>query len=295
MIKPNFFLVGAAKAGTTSMNNYLSKHPDIFLLPVKDYGYFNKDINPFFKSKTEYLKQFDKASTYSRVGESCVWYLYSEIAAKNIKKFNPKSKIIIMLRNPVDMIYSYHNQLIYILLEDITDFGKALEAESERKKELKKIGDDKLKYLLYTKLGKLSQQVERYLDKFERDNIKIIVFDDFVKDTSKLYKETLRFLDVDDTFTPNFKVFNPNKKAVVSSLNKLIYQQPKWFNKIVYTLLPDPSIREKIVRIILKLTTKKTSRPKMNNALKKKLKKEFKQDVKKLEKIISRDLSYWYK
>lgn len=138
MKKPDFFIVGAAKCGTTAMYEYLKEHPEIFMPEdAKEPNYFGSDMNYKSSRLTEeqYLSLFSDAKNEKRIGEASVWYLYSKLAASEIKEFCPSARIIIMLRNPVDMLYSLHSELFYGADEDIEDFKTALNAEEVRKKE----------------------------------------------------------------------------------------------------------------------------------------------------------------
>ena len=134
MKKPNFFIVGAAKCGTTSLYRYLRQHPDVFMPEQKEPNFFGSDLSYRFPriSQARYLSCFAKAKGETRIGEATTIYLYSEKAAEEIKAFSPEAKIIIMLRNPVDVLYSYHSQQLYSGNEDIPDFEEALRAEVDR-------------------------------------------------------------------------------------------------------------------------------------------------------------------
>src|SRR5258706_10449866 len=107
---PDFFIVGAPKCGTTAMNDYLGQHPDIYMAP-KELHYFGADLKIKDKiSESAYLQYFKNAGNKKILGEASVWYLFSGTAAKEIKNFSPDAKILIMLRNPVEVVYSLHSQ-----------------------------------------------------------------------------------------------------------------------------------------------------------------------------------------
>ena len=147
MNKPNFFIVGAAKAGTTSMHEYLCAHPDIFMPSgadlrltrnaLKEPYFFGSDLDIAeywsIRDREQYLSLFVDAGNAKRIGEASVWYLPSTEAASEIKQFNPNAKIIIMLRNPVDMVYSLHGQFLRSGNEDIVDFEEALNVQEDRR------------------------------------------------------------------------------------------------------------------------------------------------------------------
>jgi len=141
MRTPDFFIVGAPKCGTTAMSDYLRQHPEIYMPQRKEPHFFGSDLDapyPYFiRDKEQYFSLFAEAKDEKRVGEASVWYLYSKRAAFEIKEFCPTASIIIMLRNPVDMIYSLHSQRLFTGNEDIPDFEEALEAEEDRKRGLR--------------------------------------------------------------------------------------------------------------------------------------------------------------
>src|SRR5699024_7856449 len=122
---------GAPKCGTTALKEYLQQHPEIYIpSDVKEFHFFggsNKkgDLNPA-QNLNEYLEYFRTDDQVKRVGEKSVWYFYSDRAREGIRKFQPNADIIIMLRNPIDMVYSLHSQLLYTLEEDVENFEKAL-------------------------------------------------------------------------------------------------------------------------------------------------------------------------
>src|SRR3954468_1950993 len=116
MPSPSFFIVGAPKCGTTSLNDYLRQHPRIFIPERKELHYFGSDLT-FLKTqrptREEYLAHFAAAQPQQIAGEASVWYLYSQLAAREIHDFCREAKFIIMLRNPVDMMHSLHSQYLY--------------------------------------------------------------------------------------------------------------------------------------------------------------------------------------
>src|SRR5690242_3134640 len=126
--RPDLFIVGAFKAGTTSMYEYLRAHPQVFMSVPKEPTYFGADLSARYRrmSEDEYLGLFRDARPDQRVGEATPWYLYSTSAAAEIKAFEPAARIVIMLRNPVDVMFSQHSQLLFNQREDLADFGAAL-------------------------------------------------------------------------------------------------------------------------------------------------------------------------
>lgn len=217
MNKPNFFLVGAPRCATTAMCQYLDQHPAIYISKPKEPNFFDGDLlslKPLHRSYTlsEYLDLF-KAGEGLLCGEGTVWYMLSKTAAREIYQFNPDAKILIMLRNPVDFLYSLHSHLVFYGYEDIQDFESALLAEPDRRQG-KRIppGCHPTELLLYSQLASFTEQIQRYLDVFDRSQIHLTIYDDFVKDTAGTYRKVLEFLGVDANFTTDFEIVNSNKR-----------------------------------------------------------------------------------
>ncbi|MFO7878451.1 MAG: sulfotransferase, partial [Bacteroidales bacterium] len=135
--KPEFFLIGAPKCGTSSLARYLDSHPDVHFSYPKEPNYFNTDFSKkqrMFTDETLYLNQcFHKAADKNIAGEGSVWYLYSKEAVPNILKFQPDAKFIVMLRNPVDVAYAMHStHLRNKVNENVDDFKKAWDLQEIR-------------------------------------------------------------------------------------------------------------------------------------------------------------------
>ena len=136
MTKPNFFIIGAPKCGTTALSEYLREHPNIYMCTPKEPHYFDYDFEQYREVETldEYLGLFEAATTeHIAIGEASACYLYSSVALEDIYQFAPQAKIIVMLRNPVDLAYSYHSQLLYASDENVPDFEQAWRLQDIRR------------------------------------------------------------------------------------------------------------------------------------------------------------------
>src|ERR1700687_4738832 len=185
MSKPDFFIVGAPKCGTTALYRCLEAHPQIFVPERKEIHHFGTDLySPtYLRDSNEYLSLFGNAGDAKRIGEASVWYLFSKRAAVEIKDFCGRASIIIMLRNPVDMIYSLHSQHLYNGTEEIQDFAEALDAEEARKRGRRLPKNvPATERLFYREVARYTDQVDRYLKAFGDDNVKVIIYDDFKKE-----------------------------------------------------------------------------------------------------------------
>ena len=129
---PDFFLVGAPKCGTTAMHAYLRQHPQIFMPAQKELHYYGSDLHglPTTLRPEQHDALFEGAGDADRVGVTAIWALYSREAAREIKADHPGARIVIMLRDPIEMIYALHSEHLYQAIEDIGSFRLALEAET---------------------------------------------------------------------------------------------------------------------------------------------------------------------
>ncbi|MDB9910166.1 sulfotransferase [Flavobacteriales bacterium] len=264
---PNFLIVGAAKSGTSSLHNYLNQHPQVFMpsynkegMKVKEPRFLIKDLvehrlHNGVWTFDEYQLLFNKVTDEKAIGESTVLYLYYfEEAIKNIKyRLDKNTRIIIMLRNPVDRAFSAYNHVARSVKEQLS-FEEALEIEHERLE----LDPTLTPMVMYKDMGLYCNMVKAYLDNFE--NVHIIMYEDFKNDTAKEVKKTLEFLGLDskvsiDTLsnhnvggkswkTPFFKHF-----FVKDNLVKKLFRKAFSF-----------SVRKK-ARIFLESILKQTSNP----------------------------------
>lgn len=290
---PDFFIVGAPKCGTTALDYYLSQHPDIYMSPAKQLGiennHFATDLLPLddpYRSDEKYHALFEKAGNEKILGESSVYHLFSKEAAVNIFRFNPEAKIIIMLRNPVEMLESYHAQLIYNGDEDIMDFDKALQAEENRKNGRLKIRPG-LRFnerLFYREVATFSEQICRYRSVFPAGQILTIIYDDFKSDTASVLKATLEFLDVDAAFKTDLFPVNTRKKfprstdAADRKSKKIGFAARTYFKKL-FTFTNSAGCSD--------AAAEKT--------VNRRLKNEYRMEIEKLGTLLNRHLGHWYK
>jgi len=294
--RPNFFIVGAPKSATTAMYEYLSQHPEIFMSPVKEPYYFGHDLvylNIQRPTEDEYLSLFSGATDEKALGEASITYLVSERAAQEIKEFNPRAQIIIMLRNPIDMMYSMHSQALFTQVEDVKDFAKALSLEAKRKQgQSIPPKTTILSFILYRELATYSEQVKRYFEVFGRDRVRVIIYDDFKRDVSLAYQETLRFLGVDDQFQPeSYDAVNINKSRrnewAITAL-----KHPQVVNAVRF-MLPSRNLRQQIASKFQFISIKEAPRPPLSSELRAQLRSEFLAEVNQLSSLLDCDLTHW--
>lgn len=294
--KPNLFMVGAPKCGTTAMYEYLRAHPQIFMAPVKEPYYFGKDLT-FHSlkrySEAEYLALFEMATDELYLGEASITSLYSISAAQEIYEFNPMARIIIMLRNPVEMLYSLHSQLLFTEVEDIQDFEKALAMEGARR-ELRCIPSKCtiVDFLFYRGWVQFPQQIRRYLKIFEENQVHVIIYDDFRNDVESVFYDTLAFLGVDTTFAPEeYAVINRNKVTRSLWLRHLMQRQD--VVSFVRRMVPSRDVRQKLAHALNRANNPEVPRPPMDPNIRSTLEVEFAPIVEELENLLGCDLTHW--
>jgi hypothetical protein len=297
MGKHNFFIVGAAKCGTTAMHEYLTQHPDVFMSKHKEPHFFGSDLdwhNREPMSSEYYSSLFDEAQNESVVGESSVFYLYSTRAAQEIHQYAPKAKILIMLRNPVDVIYSFHNQRLLNGTEDIDDFAEALAAEQDRREGRRLPRQIGLRQgLFYRDLGRFDSQVERFQSVFPREQICFVIYDDFRRNTASVYREVVEFLGLEPSFEPAFDVINPNAVNRNPGLQRLMTAPPSVFRSLLRALLPSRALRLRIGSFIREWNSRVARRPDLAGELRSQLQIEFEDSIENLGGLIGRDLTDW--
>ena len=299
MQKPDFFIVGAPKCGTTAMYQWLRAHPEVFV-PVKEIHYFGSDLDhrrPAVSAE-RYASLFEPATaSHQAVGDVAVWYLLSEAAAEEIYRYNPDARIIIMLRRPAEMLHSLHSQLLYSGEEDIEDFAEALKAEVDRQQGRriptsthKGLEAPPTECLFYSKVGAFAQQVARYQERFAQ--VHVVLHDDIKSDAASAYRGVLEFLGVDATFQPDFSVINPNTKTKSQVFRKVI--QGVWFGPL-RGMVPKSvrGIGRRGLERLQEMNTEAVVREPMNPGLQTELQEQFAEDVAQLSTLINRPLHHW--
>jgi len=294
--RPDFFIVGAPKTGTTSLHHYLRQHPQVFMPAVKELNYFGSDRqlrNTPRLTMQEYLSVFAPAQPDVRIGEASVSYLRSNVAAKEIAEFAPGAQAIAMLRDPVEVMHALHTELVFLGSEDLTDFGTALEAEADRR-EGRRIpaAANNPRAVLYREAVDFGEQLQRYFDALGREHVHVIIFDDFRADTAAAVRDTFRFLQVDDAFQPSLEIVNPAKVARLRVVQRLLSSPPGWLRRGVRSVMPRPT-RKRIYRGVSRLNARAQAREPMAPELRARLVVELTPQIEQLETMLGRDLSAW--
>ena len=293
--KPNFIIIGAMKSGTTSLYSYLRQHPNIFISSVKEPMFFNnfgQENNYYTKGRSlnkiktldEYYKLFDGVKNETAIGEASTGYIYNYKCPSIIKQHIPDVKIIAVLRQPALRAYSNYLHNIRSGKEPVKKFEEALNKEEKRIKENWSPGYH------YKKKGLYYTQLSRYYKNFPKENIHIIIFEEFIKDPNKTIKEIFNFLNIDPSFNVKYD-FIKNKSGIPRGIFGWIVKKARLYN-IIPKIEFSNYLSQKTISIIFKSIYKKPD--KLSDKIKNHLTETyFKEDILKLENLIKKDLSIW--
>lgn len=305
MNRPSLFIVGHSKSGTTALARFLGAHPSVFMSTPKEPNFFARDFTAGVtegsfteRSEASYLALFEEARPDQVAGEASASYLYSRVAAEEIARFNPDAKIIIMLREPVSFLQSYHLQKLKnppADAEDIWDFEQALAAEEDRKHGRRLPPRCQVPQLLYySERVRYAEQVARYLAHFPRENVLVIVYDDFERDNRRVFREVLSFVGVDPSFEPEFRTYNRGAlvrdKRLQSLVGEVAHGRGAFalIHRPVTWLLP-AGVRKRLVRSVYERVVFR-EKPALSPELVARLKARFRPEVVRISELLGRDL-----
>jgi hypothetical protein len=299
MTKPNFFIIGAPKCGTTSLYTYLAEHPNVFMPEWKEPHYFASDLRKASHAGTyeKYMALFTEADPikHRAVGEASVHYIHSAVAVPAVYDFNPQARIIAMLRNPMDMLHSYHSQRLFNFYEDVTDFEQAWRLQDERAQGRHIPPKCDIPALLqYRHIGMLGEQVQRVLETFPREQIKLILYDDFRADTAGVYADTLAFLGLPPDNRTEFPAVNANKSYQSRWLHWMFRTKPWYFRAAKRLLRLGNAQRGHGMSVAVReMNAKEVQRAPLSPAFRQELVGVFREDIGLLGTLLQRDLSAW--
>ncbi|MCG8588836.1 MAG: sulfotransferase domain-containing protein [Proteobacteria bacterium] len=303
--RPNFFLVGAPKCGTTALAAYLRSHPEIFVSEPKEPNYFARHLtlapelldpdSPQLRLES-YLDLFRGAEPRHRaIGEASTRYLRSRQALEELRAFAPDARIIVQVRNPVDLAYSWHSQKCYENQEDVADFESAwrlseLRAQGEKLPHGLRVRDA----LDYRHVAQLGTQLETVLRLFPREHVLVLVHDDLVRDPLAVYERTCAFLGVPLDGRREFPVVNGAKQHRLPALRRWLQVRPDWIEVTLLRLRKRLGVETLGVgRFVDHVTTVSQRRAELPPALRAEMLAHFAPEIDALERLLERDLSPW--
>jgi hypothetical protein len=289
MRKPNFFILGAPKCGTTSLWSWLRAHPDIFMSYIKEPNFFNSDDNLGISNLTDYEEQFRGARvSHAAVGEASVWYLSSAVAVQNILQYQPEARFIVLLRNPIEMVVAVHSQMLVGGWENVTDFRTAWGLQGERRQGRRlPVFSWPQRYFLYGDVCLLGAQLQRLLAIAKRNRVLPILLDDIRENPRREYIKVLDFLGVSDDGRAKFPAVNTARalRWPLLARSRFIIWQLKRRLHI--------NVGLNLLRAIYDANVVAAERPELDRDTYEDLREYFTRDVDLLGRLIGRDLRSW--
>ena len=288
---PTFLIVGVQKAGTTSIYHYLQKHPQVYMSPIKETNFLEKDWSTIEKAHTnkngiltieDYGKLFDGVSNEIAIGEASPNYLFHyQSSAARIQQYVPDAKLIAILRNPVERAYSDYLMHIRDAI-NYRSLAEQIEHSAHQSFILRK--------------GFYYTQIKYYLDRFGAEQFQVFLYDKLCQDSDKFMQSIFRYIGVDETFNVDTsqKVQTakiPKNKAI----NNLLQQDNLLRNLVANTLktLMPLEARQKLRGRLIDFNSKSKKDAPLEAETRQKLVELYRQDIIKLQDLIQQDLSAW--
>jgi hypothetical protein len=311
MTMPNFFIIGAQKAGTTSLYHYLKQHPQVYMSPVKEPFFFNHEISPngeVLKERfggpdrspnakcanlEEYRTLFEGVGEEEAIGEASVLYIYAPGTAERIERHVPGARAIALLRDPTDRAYSAFKYALRIGVEPLTDFAQALREEENR------IRDNWHYALHYRRRGLYHEQLKRYYEVFGRERMGVWLYDELKEDPVSVAQSVFGFLGVEDSFVPDTSSKHNPASVPKNEAARLAIRFMNATFPAVRKIVPSAPVVRKIVPSAYKVRQLANRRilteesPPLDPEVRAELVEGYRQDILRLEELIGRDLSAW--
>ena len=318
--KPFVAIVGAPRTGTTSLARFLRRHPDVCFSKVKEPHFFSQhDLNGLSDEELRETVGYDYLDRYyphrdeercKVLAEGSVTYLYAPEQMQPILRLWPNAKFIVSLRDPMEMLPSLHQRLLYLGDESVEDFDRAWRLVPERAQG-RKIPRSCIepRWLRYDEVGKLGSYVERFIDVVGRERCFFSVHDDMRANSAKLYADLLEFLDLPPYEDVDLKPKRLNRGFKSGTLQRLLMRPPVITRKLVAgkhmrrrtekvekLKKPESGIMQGIERgrkQLLKWNRADAPPIKLSSKTRAEIREHYRPDIEHLGRILNRDLSHW--
>jgi hypothetical protein len=301
MTLPNFLVIGAAKSGTDALCAYLDQHPDVFISAIREPNFFVAEGQPCIpyrgpgdRDAYQALGQWvwnlnDYAVLFANraeraLGEGTAHYLYFPSAAHSIKAHIPDARLIAILRHPADRAYSAYNMLYGDGREHLADFSEALAAEAQRAR----CGYEPL--YRYVDMGFYARQLRVYNQLFRSDQLRVVLYDDFLKSPDGMLRDLFGFLGVDPDFEPDTRERH----------NVSLVPRHYALHRVIAGNYPLKRFLKEVLPVALRRRLKyRAGRrnmrrpPPLDPVIRARLMEIFRADMLELQDLLDRDLSGW--
>jgi hypothetical protein len=295
MTLPNFLIIGAPKSGTTTLHYALSQHPQVFMCPVKEAGFFwaygqevdlhgpgtAKLHNRLISDRTQYEKLFEPAGGCKAIGESSVRYLSTARAPQVIHDLAPQMKLVAILRQPAERAFSAFMHNLRDGLEPCSEFAEAIAQDRDGRR------DDWL-FCRYLNRGFYYASLKRYLEYFDREQLHISLLEDLKEDPNGLMRGLLRFLEVDEGFLPDLSHKHNVSGVIRNPALRWLWTRSNEARAALRPLLP-PRLRHAAFEWVIQDLEKLPFPPEQRAELTE----YYRPDILGLQDLLGRDLSHW--
>ena len=313
------FVVGAPRSGTTSLSGYLKNHPGVCFSLVKEPHYFSaNDLTGLSDEELRLRVEADYLARYfphcsraaSLLMEGSVTYLYAAERMQPVLRIWPDVKFVIAVRDPMELLPSLHQRLLYLGDETVTDFERAWRLVPERRagRSIPRTCVE-ASWLDYEEVGRLGKNVERFFEAVGRERCFVAVYDDFAADPAGVYRRLLEFLGLPDDGRRDFAPHRARRGYKIGWLQRLLKRPPKATRAILagekYRQRVKPLDGEKsgdsaLTKAILAgrkrlLRWNKAPAPpiRLSAEMRREIRETLAEDVALLSRLLDRDLSHW--
>ena len=302
---PDFFIIVHSRCGTTALHDMLAQHPQIFMSSPKEPNFFATDLTrpgiPYAlgeMSAEKYRGLFTSAKPDQLCGESSASNIYSKTAAGEMAAWNPAMKMIAILREPVDFLVSYHQQLLKNPIvdgESVKCLKRALTLEPARKRGRKIPRGQRVPELLYYRERvRYRDQLDRVYEHFPREQVLVLIYDDFRRDNLATLRQVCMFLGIDSGF--EFQPLGRNQGVTVRSklaqntLFCLSHGRGAWspVKRVVKTALPGGRSRDALRWAMSRFAF--GPKAELDEVTRSELRREFRNEVEAISDLLGRDL-----
>lgn len=279
--KPNFFIVGTPRGGTTSLYSYLENHPEIYLPSLKEPHFFSvpEVLDTYYKTtiiedENTYMNLYKDVKEQEAIGDLSTSYLFNKNSPERIKQFNPEARIIMVLRSPADRAISHYLMDYNLGYIDVPFFEVIKEKEKYS-----------IFYREYIELGYYEAQIKNYYRFFDKSKILIVLSDELFSNPKKTISKVYNFIGVNNSYLPNsLEIYNQYSKPKFRLIKKINHSKT-----IKYILNNMPNGLKTKIKERLYTDKKKPELTKEKEFLKK----MYKEDINETANFINRDLSAW--
>jgi len=274
---PNFLIIGVEKGGTSWLWQNLRLHPDIFMPPVKEIHFFDKDEN-WQKGILWFKEFFSAAQGEKAIGEASPGYIIAPEAPKRIKATLPNVRLITTIRNPVDRAYSSYRMAVSKCHIEPASFEEAVQ-----------------RYPHFLEAGLYGAQLKRYLDVFDREQIMVILFENLKRSPPEVLKSVLGFLQVDTDFCPPsvYEKHAPSRTVRYPALNRLTLAAAKTMRKSGLNVLVDLGKALRVKEFLFEWNTKKETYAPLSPKKRREYLTSFLEDMEIIEDLLQINLDHW--